>query len=124
MANKTYPIFISYRHSDTADKAEHLLSLLESAGYKGRVSFDRENLSVMFDLEILRRLDASKDFIVILGAETLAKIKNEETAWYKRLASCSVDEFSQLEQDFTEEKSRCRQAIGQEIKDEFTFILS
>ena len=53
----SFPIFISYRHSDTADKAEHLHSLLEGAGYKGRVSFDRENLQGRFDLEILRRLD-------------------------------------------------------------------
>ena len=49
MKRKQYPIFISYRHSDTADKAEHLLSLLEAAGYKNQVSFDRENLDGRFD---------------------------------------------------------------------------
>ena len=59
-----YDIFISYRRKDTADKAEHLFSLLEMAGYKGQVSFDRENFDGRFDLEILQRLDDCKDFIV------------------------------------------------------------
>ena len=40
--SKNYDIFISYRRKETADKAEHLFSLLEMAGYKGQVSFDRE----------------------------------------------------------------------------------
>ena len=70
MQHQLYPIFISYRHSDTADKAEHLLSLLKSSGYRGRVSFDRENLSGRFNLAILKRLDACKDFIIVLGPDT------------------------------------------------------
>ena len=32
--SKNYDIFISYRRKETADKAEHLFSLLEMAGYK------------------------------------------------------------------------------------------
>ena len=76
-----YSIFISYRHADTADKAEHLLTLLEAEGYKGRVSFDRENLDGQFDLEILQRLDNCTDFIVILGENTLNGIKDEDTIW-------------------------------------------
>ena len=40
--SKNFDIFISYRRKETADKAEHLFSLLEMAGYKGQVSFDRE----------------------------------------------------------------------------------
>lgn len=96
MPNK-YNIFISYRHSDTADKAEHLLTLLEAEGYKGRVSFDRENLDGQFDLEILGRLDNCTDFIVILGTNTLNGIKDEDTVWYQRLAECSVGEFRAIE---------------------------
>ena len=92
-------IFISYRHADTADKAEHLLTLLEAEGYKGRVSFDRENLDGQFDLEILQRLDNCTDFIVILGENTLNGIKDEDTVWYQRLAECSVDEFRTIEAD-------------------------
>ena len=72
-----YSIFISYRHADTADKAEHLLTLLEAEGYKDRVSFDRENLDGQFDLEILQRLDNCTDFIVILGENTFATLKTE-----------------------------------------------
>lgn len=92
-----YSIFISYRHADTADKAEHLLTLLEAEGYKGRVSFDRENLDGQFDLEILGRLDNCTDFIVILGANTLNGIKDEDTVWYQRLSECSVGEFRAIE---------------------------
>ena len=46
-----YDIFISYRRKETADKAEHLFTLLEHKGYEGQVSFDRENLDGRFDLE-------------------------------------------------------------------------
>ena len=97
MNTTQYPIFISYRRADTADKAEHLLSLLEAAGYKGRVSFDRENLDGRFDLEILKRLDACTDFIVVLGTHTLDDLKDEDAGWYKRLANCTVEEFSVIE---------------------------
>lgn len=96
---KQYDIFISYRRKETADKAEHLFSLLEMAGYKGRVSFDRENFDGRFDLEILQRLDGCKDFIVVLAPETLADLNEEDTHWYKKLARCSVDEFPKIEDE-------------------------
>ena len=97
MNTPQYPIFISYRRADTADKAEHLLSLLEAAGYKGRVSFDRENLDGRFDLEILKRLDACTDFIVVLGTHTLDNLKDEDAGWYQQLAHCTADEFPIIE---------------------------
>lgn len=96
---KQYDIFISYRRKETADKAEHLFDLLEMAGYKGQVSFDRENLDGRFDLEILQRLDDCKDFIVVLAPETLAELKEEDTQWYEKLARCSVSEFSGIESE-------------------------
>lgn len=117
MKRKTYPIFISYRHSDTADKAEHLLSLLEAAGYKNRVSFDRENLDGRFDQEILRRLDTCTDFIIILGTETLAHIKDEEFEWYNKLAICEIESFPTLEEEFLAEKSLKCKALGEQIRD-------
>lgn len=117
MKRKTYPIFISYRHSDTADKAEHLLSLLEAAGYKNRVSFDRENLDGRFDLEILRRLDTCTDFIIILGTETLAHINDEEIEWYNKLAICEIESFPTLEEEFLAEKSLKCKALGEQIRD-------
>lgn len=97
--SKNFDIFISYRRKETADKAEHLFSLLEMAGYKGQVSFDRENLDGRFDLEILQRLDDCKDFIVVLAPETLAELKEEDTQWYEKLARCSVREFPGIETD-------------------------
>jgi hypothetical protein len=95
--SKNFDIFISYRRRETADKAEHLFDLLEMAGYKRQVSFDRENFDGRFDLEILQRLDDCKDFIVVLAPETLAELKEEDTPWYEKLARCSVSEFPQIE---------------------------
>lgn len=94
-----YDIFISYRRKETADKAEHLFTLFEHGGYKGRVSFDRENLDGRFDIEILKRLDNCKDFIVILSHDTLSTLKEEETGWYHRLAYCTIDEFPLIEME-------------------------
>lgn len=94
-----YDIFISYRRKETADKAEHLFTLFEHEGYKGRVSFDRENLDGRFDMEILKRLDNCKDFIVILSHDTLSTLKEEETGWYHRLAYCTIDEFPLIEME-------------------------
>lgn len=94
-----YDIFISYRRKETADKAEHLFTLLEHEGYIGRVSFDRENLDGRFDIEILRRLDNCKDFIVILAPETLSSLRREETGWYHRLAYCTIEEFPHIEME-------------------------
>lgn len=100
--SKNYDIFISYRRKETADKAEHLFSLLEMASYKGQVSFDRENLDGRFDLEILQRLDNCKDFIVVLSPETLAGLNEEDTHWYEELARCSVSEFPGIETEMKE----------------------
>lgn len=94
-----YDIFISYRRKETADKAEYLFTLFEHEGYKGRVSFDRENLDGRFDIEILKRLDNCKDFIVILNSDTLSTIREEDTEWYHRLAYCTIDEFPLIEME-------------------------
>ena len=103
--SKNYDIFISYRRKETADKAEHLFSLLEMAGYKGQVSFDRENFDGRFDLEILQRLDDCKDFIVVLAPETLAELNENDTHWYVELAKCSVSEFPGIETKMKESGS-------------------
>ncbi len=97
--SKNFDIFISYRRKETADKAEHLFDLLEMAGYKGQVSFDRENFDGRFDLEILQRLDGCKDFIVVLAPGTLAELNEDDTHWYEKLARCSVSEFSGIESE-------------------------
>ena len=117
MHSQLYPIFISYRHSDTADKAEHLLSLLEASGYRGRVSFDRENLSGRFDLEILRRLDACKDFIAILGPDTLGAVKEDESPWYAQLATCTVEDFPRIEAELVNYKCQRCDSAGIEIQE-------
>lgn len=111
MPNK-YNIFISYRHSDTADKAEHLHSLLEGAGYKGQVSFDKENLEGRFDLEILRRLDNCTDFLAVIGTHTLDGITEEENEWYERLAICTMEEFPALEAQTIEAKIKRMETKG------------
>ena len=92
-----FNIFISYRRKGTADKAEHLLSLLEDAGYKHQVSFDRENLTGTFDLEILRRIDLCTDFILLVSEYTFQGIDAKEEDFYIHLAQCSVEEFDQIQ---------------------------
>ena len=101
-----YDIFISYRRIETADKAEHLFSLLENAGYRGQVSLDRENFDGRFDLEILKRLDGCTDFIVVLAEGTLSGLKEDDSEWYVRLARCTIDEFEGLEAEMKKDGGR------------------
>lgn len=110
-----YDIFISYRRKETADKAEHLFTLLEHKGYKGRVSFDRENFDGRFDIEILKRLDNCKDFIVILSAETLSEVRDEDTGWYHRLAYCTIEEFPQIESEMKKNTGKSPDFVRLEI---------
>lgn len=92
-----YDIFISYRHNYTADKAEHLLTLLENNGFRGRVSFDKDNLNSRFDIEILRRVDNCTDFIIVLGEKTFDNISFDDTDKYLQLAKCKIEEFEVLQ---------------------------
>ena len=96
---KHFDIFISYRRKDTADKAEHLLSLLSANGYKGKISFDKDNLAGRFDLEILHRVDECKDFILILGKDTFSYLHPDDpdTETMKQIAVCSPEFFPSLE---------------------------
>ena len=100
---KSFDIFISYRHAYTADKAEHLLTLLENNGYRSRVSFDRDNLNSRFDIEILRRIDNCKDFIIVLSEGTFENISFADSDKYIRLSQCSVDEFEALQDELFHE---------------------
>lgn len=93
-----YEIFISYRRKDTGDKAEHLKDLLESR-YKGRISFDRENLTGLFDVALARRIDGCKDFLLVMGKKSL-EFKEEDFAQkqvdlYTFLGTCNQSEFVQ-----------------------------
>ena len=107
MKRKHYDIFISYRRKDTCDKAELLKELLEK-DYPQRVSFDRENLTGLFDIELIRRIDKCKDFLIVVGRDTfnftrddpsgtpalLNDVANpEQVELYKYLGTCSQQEF-------------------------------
>ena len=96
MAEKKYDIFISYRRKDTGDKAEHLKDLLER-DYRNRVSFDRENLTGIFDVELARRIDYCKDFILVVGKNSFNYSEKdftpEQVELYKHLGSCSQTDF-------------------------------
>lgn len=88
-----YDIFISYRHRLTADKAEHLLTLLENNGYRGRVSFDKDNLNQRFDLELIHRIDYCTDFIIVLSEDSFSKLIDCDTEKYQELAQCPYEDF-------------------------------
>ena len=98
MPEKKYDIFISYRRKDTGDKAEHLKDLLDKQ-FKNRVSFDRENLTGLFDVALARRIDTCKDFLLVIGKNTFGytdkDFKPEQVELYNYLASCSLSEFDQ-----------------------------
>ena len=91
-----YDIFISYRRKDTGDKAEHLKDLLEKK-YKNRISFDRENLTGLFDVALARRIDSCKDFLLVIGKNTFnfteSDYESGQVELYKYLGSCSNKEF-------------------------------
>lgn len=96
MSNK-YDIFISYRRKDAGDKAEHLKDLLEPY-YKGRISFDRENLTGKFNVQLIERIDHVKDFLLVIGKKSLCyndeDKSNESIAFYSELTSLSQDDFA------------------------------
>ena len=100
MAEKKYDIFISYRRKDTGDKAEHLKDLLDKAGYEDRVSFDRENLTGIFDVELARRIDHCKDFLLVVGKNsfnfTEEDFSPEQVELYNFLGTCSLSEFKDI----------------------------
>ena len=93
-----YDIFISYRRRNTGDKAEHLKDLLEPK-YKGRISFDRENLTGLFDVALARRIDGCKDFLLVIGKKSLEfeekDFTQEQVDLYTFLGTCTQSEFEQ-----------------------------
>lgn len=94
-----YDIFISYRRLDTGDKAEHLKDLLDKEGYKNRISFDRENLTGLFDVALAKRIDYCKDFLLVIGKNSLNysedDFSEEKIELYNYLGKCSQQEFKQ-----------------------------
>ena len=98
MPNNRYDIFISYRRRDAGDKAEHLKDLLESK-FKGRISFDRENLTGLFDVALARRIDRCKDFLLVVGKNSLVfddeDFEQKQVELYNYLGSCTQSEFEQ-----------------------------
>lgn len=60
-----YDVFISYRREGGYDTAKHINDLLVRDGY--RVSFDIDTLrNGDFDTQLLERIEACKDFILIV----------------------------------------------------------
>lgn len=92
-----YDIFISYRRHDAGDKAEHLKDLLEPF-YKNRISFDRENLTGLFNSQLIKRIDTVKDFLLVLGKHSLCysdeDFSEEQVKLYNELASLSEEDFA------------------------------
>lgn len=96
MANK-YDVFISYRRKDAGDKAEHLKDLLEPH-YKKRISFDRENLTGKFNVQLIKRIDSVKDFLLVIGKNSFKYSdidrSHESVSFYKELTNLSQEDFA------------------------------
>lgn len=94
---KNYSIFISYRRRDAGDKAEHLYNLLDLY-YKDRISFDRENLTGKFNVQLIDRIDHVQDFILVLEKGSLQykdKDRSDESvAFYNELTALSQEDFA------------------------------
>ena len=94
---RQYDIFISYRRHDAGDKAEHLKDLLEPL-YRKRISFDRENLTGKFNVQLIERIDQVKDFLLVIGKNSLCYTDNDRSdssvAFYNELAGLSKEEFT------------------------------
>lgn len=70
-----YDIFISYRRQGGYDTAKHLNDLLTRDGYK--VSFDIDTLrSGDFDVQLLKRIEQCKDFILIVDEHAFDRTLN------------------------------------------------
>ena len=93
---KKYDIFISYRRTDTGQRAEHLKDLLDN-DYKDRISFDRENLAGLFDVELARRIDTCVDFLLLIDEKSLVYTEkdnsDENICLYNYLATASIGDF-------------------------------
>lgn len=93
---KKYDIFISYRRKDTGQRAEHLKDLLDN-DYNDRISFDRENLTGLFDVELARRIDTCVDFLLLIDEKSLVYTaednSDENICLYNYLAAASIDDF-------------------------------
>ncbi len=74
---KKYDIFISYRTSDTAEKAELLSTLLEHK-YPNQISYDKDNLEGLWDVELARRIDGCTDVIVLIGENSFQELDSSE----------------------------------------------
>lgn len=99
---KHYDIFISYRRQDVGEKAEHLKDLLEPY-YRKRISFDRENVAGLFDVHLIQRIDNARDFILLLGKQSLIfedkDFTKEQVALYQYLGTCTQEEFNKKIKD-------------------------
>lgn len=90
-----YDIFISYRKRCSGDKPELLQLMIEEMGYRGRVSFDKENLDGKFNVSLINRIDNCRDYLMFIAPETFASIDpadDEKTAFYLRLAEMPENE--------------------------------
>ena len=90
---KKYDIFISYRTADTAEKAELLSTLLESK-YPNRISYDRDNLKGLWDVELARRIDSCTDVIVLIGEKSFQDVdfSEESVELYNFFAQATLSE--------------------------------
>ena len=94
--NRLYDTFIRHRRTETRGKAEHLKDLLEPR-YKNRASFDGENLTGLFDVSLIHRIDQCKDFLLIVGKTLFPDFVNvSPSEKYFRLYSTRIDYSTSL----------------------------
>ena len=91
-----YDIFISYRKNDTTERAEYLYDLLKHYNPNWKISYDRDNLTGEWHIELIKRIDSSKNVIVLIGDETFnfdGEKLNEDAELYEFLATASLEQY-------------------------------
>lgn len=93
-----YDIFISYRKLVSGQLPELLWEILENNGYRSRVSFDKDNLTGKFNIELFNRIDHCKDFVLLILPDTFCNCDPNDIVvaeFYRNLSALSIEQFEE-----------------------------
>lgn len=113
---KKFDVFISYRRKEGGFETANLLhDRLTQAGYK--VFMDIENLrSGKFNEQLYRQIDGCKDFIVVLGPNSLDRCKNEGD-WVRLEIARAIQSDKNIVPVFLRNFKRPEEPLPEDIKE-------
>ena len=94
---KKYDVFISYRTVDTRLHASTLNFMINAKHPEWNVSFDHVNLYGEWPVELIRRVDNTKNVVVLVGENTFnfqsQQFEEQEVEFYRNLANAPIEEY-------------------------------